>query len=446
MGFVALCIGVVKLMDDAASKPARWRKLAYPALMFAEAILLINYNEGLPWFLGYGGYRTAATHGGLVAPFGPYRAELVYHPDTTRMELFVQRQDGSAPIALPAQQVTAVVRQGDESTEVTLPCNPGGEQRSDHFAATASFLRGAPLFQVQAHAMVNGKRYSADFEAWVDKRQAIEARDAYACPMHPHMTSPAPGKCTACGMALEKPRKPRPSGLLHDPEFTASLAVTPQQPQPGVPARLLLNVKRNNAIIPLEVVHTKKMHLIVVSRNLSFFDHVHPDEQPDGTYQIGYAFPKPGVYVLYADVTPAGASNQVFRLPVTVAGQAPSSAALVVSPASARLVGDYRVALTASPYPLRAQDEASLTFTLSRAGKPVTDLQPYLGAGGHCVILSEDTGDYLHSHPLEPPGVKVGGPQVSFHTRFPKPGLYKVWGQFLYAGRVLTVDFVLRVN
>ena len=27
----------------------------------------------------------------------------------------------------------------------------------------------------------------------------------------------------------------------------------------------------------LDVVHTKKLHLIIASRDLSFFDHVHPD-------------------------------------------------------------------------------------------------------------------------------------------------------------------------
>jgi hypothetical protein len=31
----------------------------------------------------------------------------------------------------------------------------------------------------------------------------------------------------------------------------------------------------------------------------------------------------------------------------------------------------------------------------------VTDLQPYLGAFGHALILSEDMRDYVHSHPFE---------------------------------------------
>jgi uncharacterized membrane protein len=446
MGFVALCIGAVKLLDDAAGQPARWRRLAYPALMCAEAVLLINYNEGLPWFMGYRGYSTIAARGGLVAPLGPHRAELVYHPDTTRMELFVQEKDGLAPVALPVRYVTAVVRQGDDSTEVTLPCNPGGEPASAHFASNVSFLRGLPLFQVQAHVTVGGKQYSADFEPWVDKSQAVTTGAHYACPMHPHVTAQTADTCSVCNMRLEKPRPPRPTGQLHDPEFTAQIQVTPTQPQPDAPTRLQLTVQRRQAVIPLDVVHTKKMHLIVVSRDLSFFDHVHPVEQPDGSYVIDYTFPNSGEYVLYADVTPAGAYNQVFRMPVTVGGPPAPPARLVETPASARLIGDYRVALTASPYPLRAQDEANLTFTLSESGKPVTDLQAYLGAGGHCVILSGDTADYLHSHPLEPPGSSITGPQVQFHTRFPRSGLYKVWGQFLHAGRVMTADFVLRVN
>src|SRR5258708_16192297 len=107
-------------------------------------------------------------------------------------------------------------------------------------------------------------------------------------------------------------------------------------------------------------------------------------------------------------------------------GKPQSLAPLREREGGARLIGDYRVALTLSPYPARSKDEVTLTFVLSENGKPVTNLQPYLGAGGHCVILSEDGRDYLHSHPLQPDGVTPTGPQINFHTHFPPPELYKI--------------------
>ena len=85
-----------------------------------------------------------------------------------------------------------------------------------------------------------------------------------------------------------------------------------------------------------------------------------------------------------------------------------------------------------------------LEFVLQRGSEPVKDLRPYLGAMGHCVIISEDTTEFLHSHPQEGPGAKAN--VVSFHTVFPKPGKYKVWGQFDVAGKMLIADFVVAVG
>ena len=44
-----------------------------------------------------------------------------------------------------------------------------------------------------------------------------------------------------------------------------------------------------------------------------------------------------------------------------------------------------------------------MTFFLTdtATGRPITDLQTYLGAFGHTLIMSEDMEDYVHSHPLD---------------------------------------------
>ena len=144
-------------------------------------------------------------------------------------------------------------------------------------------------------------------------------------------------------------------------------------------------------------------------------------------------------------MTPTNDRSQVFRVPVTVAGTAPEPQSLIETPAEARVLGDYRVELIMNPAPPQRMDETRLAFTISENGLPVTDLAPFLGAGGHCVILSEDTRGYLHSHPLEVNGQQYG-PTVTFHTVFPRPGLYKAWAQFLHHGKPLTADFVVRVN
>ncbi len=453
LGLFALAIGAVRLLDDRSVRPARWRALAFPALMAVESVFLMNYNEGLPWFLGYRHLSTAGAHGGLVAPLGRGRAELVYNPATSRMEVYLMRMASAEPTPIAAQAITAVVRIGGAATEVMLPANPGREARSAHFAANVPFVAGAPLFQVEAAVPGPGRTATAVFEPWIDRSQIGPPHSSlpYVCPMHPEVGSATPGRCPVpgCDMTLV-PRGPaRPTGVLHDDRYEMELKTEPAVPATGLPVRLELTPRdraRNAVLTDLDVVHTKKLHLIIVSRDLALFDHVHPVQHPDGSLVLDYRFPSGGDYVLFADMTPAGAPNQVFRLPLHVEGPAPAPTPLVESPAPAGLFGDYRVELRAAPDPPRAKDEAVLAFTLTRNGRPVTDLEPLLGAAGHCVVIRQDTMEYLHCHPVEPLDPAGVGPTVRFHTRFPVPGLYKVWGQFSRAGTILTADFVLRVE
>lgn len=480
MGFVALCIGAVKLIEDtllqrrerlearAAGQPPlheiSQRRLqmglawAYPCLMLTIAVLLINYNEGLPWFLGYRNLSLHAPHGGYIAPLGADRAELCYDPVTTRFDLYTLNQDSDAAKAIAPQSVQLVVKEGTDSTDIEM--TPDAPRSSvSHFVGTAPFLRGVPLFQSQA-LFYWGKRRTymptgvmlipliADFEPWADPNRALPHSAArYVCPMHETQGANTPGNCPLCGMTLIPNKPPRLSGVLHDAGYQMDFAFSPDTPSSSTPIHLTFTPRRSDGgiLTDLDVVHTKKLHLIIASSDLSFFDHVHPIPQSDGSLTLDYAFPHPGDYHLYADLTPKGDRNQVFILPVTIPGSAPARQPFIETPAQAKNFGDYRVSLALSPDPPVLREETQLAFTVYLKGKPVTDLEPYLGAGGHCVILSEDSTAYLHSHPLET-GETTFGPTVVFHTRFLRAGLYKVWGQFQHHGQKLTADFTLRVR
>jgi uncharacterized membrane protein len=481
MGFIALAIGAVKLLEDILPEGSRARRArmlgwSYASLMFVEALFLINYNEGLPWFLGYRDLNTVGPHKGLIAPLGRNRAELTFDPQTARLDLYLLGQHDDRPRPIASDTVQAIVRVGTEATAVPLTAanEPGGKA---HFIGTATFLRRAPLFQTQVLVPRAGQSSPliADFEPWIDRSLAFgqPTQAAYVCPMHPALGSGKPGRCEVCGMALVPNRAPRPWNKLHDDGYRMDLTLAARaprqyaslrppsagtlqanggdfapitQPQPSQTVRMTFTPRRadGRVVTALDVVHTKKLHLILVSSDLSFFDHVHPEPQPDGTLTLDYAFPHAGDYLLFADLTPTGDRNQVFRLPVTVAGTPPSPQTLAVTPAEAKVFGNYRVALRLTPDPPQSGDETQLAVTLSENGVPVTDLEPFLGAGGHCVILSEDTQSYLHSHPLETTGDRFG-PTVTFHTLFPRPGRYKLWVQFQRQGRPLTFDFTIQV-
>lgn len=240
--------------------------------------------------------------------------------------------------------------------------------------------------------------------------------------------------------------------------YTSKLTVEPDPPQPGQPAGVAFAViGAEGPVTKYDVVHEKQAHLILISRDLSEFQHLHPDMDPDGTWRGSVTFPKPGPYRFYLDVTPTGASQQVLRSDITVAGEA--SPATVEVDASPKTVEGVRIELSSDPAELK-QGDAMLTFRLSRDGKPVSDLEPYLGAMGHLVIVDEAGEQFLHAHPMNEstessphthaPGEghapERGGPEVTFHTSFPAPGVYKMWGQFQRGGRILTAPFVVRVQ
>ncbi|HZB00194.1 MAG TPA: hypothetical protein VE308_04130 [Nitrososphaera sp.] len=109
----------------------------------------------------------------------------------------------------------------------------------------------------------------------------------------------------------------------------------------------------------------------------------------------------------------------------------------------------YQVTLNCEPEQLVASRNIKMTFEIKDAnGKPICNLEPLMAAGGRCVIIDADGSEFLHVHPAEEINGVVswrGGPSVSFIAYFPKPGLYRAWGQFQHEGRLLTADFTFEV-
>ena len=146
--------------------------------------------------------------------------------------------------------------------------------------------------------------------------------------------------------------------------------------------------------------------------------------------------------MLFHDFTPDSVGMQVVPVELAVEGAERPRVALTVDDDQRKRVDGVDVTLSHSP--LLPGADCTMTFTLERRGKPVTDLEPFLGAMGHLVMVSEDRGSFVHSHPLEQKAVI--GPSVTFNMRFERTGLYKAWGQFQRRGRVITVPFVVRIS
>lgn len=222
------------------------------------------------------------------------------------------------------------------------------------------------------------------------------------------------------------------------------VSTTPDKPQAGdsTTLKLMLHDAGGAVLKDFEVIHDKKVHLIVVRDGLDQFAHLHPVLDAAGNMTVTHSFPVGGLYRLYADHKPAGKPAATARSEIRVGGEVPPAPALAVN-VPGRVEGDgLRAEVSVSR--AKAGDEARIGFALTDAsGKLVTDLQPYMGALGHLVVISADGKEYVHAHPAEG---KAAGESVAFEAHFAGAGLYKGWGQFQRAGKVHAVSFVMKVD
>jgi len=278
--------------------------------------------------------------------------------------------------------------------------------------------------------------------------------ETYACPMHPEVTGKKGEECPKCGMNLELVDQST-AGNTYFMKFKAEPSV-----EAGKSAMLYFtpSIKgKESEMVPLDVQHDKKMHLIVVSKDLAYFDHIHPNFQADGSYAINVLakesnysagrfanetkFEQGGEYVLFADYLPSGASHQLERIELQVGGNPFQSQKFttekIVSP-----VDGYEVSLVPEGGKFFSNGTMHISGIIKKDGKeiPADQLENYLAAKAHVVVISEDTKDYLHVHP------EVVDGRLDLHTNFGRPGVFRGWLQFQTDGQVHTADFTIIVE
>lgn len=198
-----------------------------------------------------------------------------------------------------------------------------------------------------------------------------------------------------------------------------------------------------SAVNDFEMNHEKLLHLIIVNEDLSYFSHIHPDFKGNGEFTVDTSFPAGGNYKLFADFVPKGGSGTTLSEWVKVEGEEAEQAAVTADSKLVKAVDGKEVELALSG--MKAGEDVTLTFNISDAQtkQGIGNLEPYLGAVGHVVILSADAEEYIHVHPLDE---KATGPAAQFATSFPTSGIYKIWGQFQHEGKVFTVPFVVEIQ
>jgi hypothetical protein len=182
-----------------------------------------------------------------------------------------------------------------------------------------------------------------------------------------------------------------------------------------------------------DVEHARRMHLIVVRRDLTGFQHLHPKQTADGAWEVPLRLPEAGSYRLFADFTRDGESH-------TLGTDLHVDGAF----AARELPHPETTATTDGGYEVRLQGKGGeVRFTVFKDGERVRDIQPYLGARGHLVALREGDLAYLHVHPESDASE---GSDIRFGVEYPSAGRYRLFLQFKHDGEIHTAAFTREVG
>jgi hypothetical protein len=313
---------------------------------------------------------------------------------------------------------------------------------------------------IAAGFLPGGRMFPAD--------KTPEEDTAWVCPMHADYTMDVAGKCPRCGMDLVH------AAPFDVRDYDLDFHTEPAAVKPGQKVKLFFRFRHpgtGEVVKKFEVVHERQFHLFVISQDMEYFQHIHPALQPDGTWTIEVVLPKAGYYKVLCDLLPSGGSAQFLARPLVTAGYegdlASDIAHLIPDTNLTKTVQDITAKVTYDPaiFVVGLYGHMKFFLTDTATGHAITDLQTYLGAFGHTLIMSEDMEDYVHSHPLDilatpdddggppqfliPPGADLekirGGPEVTFEGLMPRPGAYRAWTQLRRNGVVHTFAYTFNV-
>jgi hypothetical protein len=238
--------------------------------------------------------------------------------------------------------------------------------------------------------------------------------------------------------------------------------------------------------------HNHLMHLFLVGApGLDRMWHLHPDRVAGGAFEEELPTMPAGHYQIFADVvdrrgfpwTLVGTVDlpQIDGKPLSGDDSSWSGAPLASAAGDSKisqLPDGGRMVWQRPDTPLQAKAALNFRFTVEdKDGKPVQDLEPYMGMAGHAEFMRSDLSVFAHVHPAgsvsmaalelaqsglaSAPNVTQAtapsaaqtamamsmpssGPlqaEVSFPYGFPQPGNYRIFVQIKRSGRVETAAF-----
>lgn len=239
-----------------------------------------------------------------------------------------------------------------------------------------------------------------------------------------------------------------PVGVVGRPHINVVLHTEPARPRADKLVTLTMDLVDGSTGRPVEDLaahHDALMHLIVTSDDGAAFAHLHPARVAPGRYQTTFTPDQGGRFVAYVEVARHGSGTQVVERAFEVDGMVPAMPARTTNPNGVHAIGGL-MATVRAPQSIASGTPTVLTVAVVRDGKPVTDLQPWLGMGGHLLVRRTDGSVFAHVHAvgaMTAPGVTPSttryGPEIQFVYTFPDAGQYDLWVQWKHDHHIYTL-------
>ncbi|MBV8803350.1 MAG: hypothetical protein JO131_10405 [Gammaproteobacteria bacterium] len=196
----------------------------------------------------------------------------------------------------------------------------------------------------------------------------------------------------------------------------------------------------------LKVVHTQRIHLLIIDPSLKDYHHIHPlKDNKKKDFVFSFIPKNNGSYRMWVDITPFSTNQQEFLIADL---GLPSKNSYIDKKVNVNFIqGPYSFTLKLDGEPKVGQ-ESMATIVVKKNGKPFTQLEPVMDSYAHLVGFSEDYFSVLHIHPMSSLSRNLaghGGPELMFHMNFKKPGFFKLFAQFRINGKDIFIPFSIFV-
>jgi hypothetical protein len=200
----------------------------------------------------------------------------------------------------------------------------------------------------------------------------------------------------------------------------------------------------------IPIAHEYPVHLVVVAKNLSWYSHIHPVQDvndPQMKWVVPINFPYDGEYRVIAQFNQPMSDHEMsyaIGAELKVGSGKFAKEGILVPPFQATqqsAPSKFNVTLD-SEGPLTSEEHTKSTFTVKDSlGNPVS-LGMYLKAGAHIFGFRVQDGAYVHLHG----DLSTGSDQILVDMEFtPGPGKYRLFVEFMAAGRVERTGFTVDV-